>query len=306
MIRAVFYGTPAEAVPALAALCTRAEVPLVVTQPDRARGRSKRPQPSPVKLAAESWGLRVVQPERAADVLDVVRATAPDVAVVVAYGQLLKPSLLEIPRRGFVNVHFSLLPRWRGASPVVRTILAGDEETGVTLMQVDAGLDTGPVLAVESTPLRPAETAGELTARLAAMGAAVLADRLEAIVGGEVDPVPQREEAATAAAKVQVTEAYVDPRRHSAEAVLRAVRAFDPRPGAWSTVEGSRIKLWRAAPAGEPVEPGSAELRERRVLLGTPDGSVELLEVQPAGRARMAAVDWMRGRRGVSARFGTG
>ncbi|MBU1226265.1 MAG: methionyl-tRNA formyltransferase, partial [Actinobacteria bacterium] len=170
-MRAVFYGTPAEAVPVLAALLDVAEVALVVTQPDRPRGRSRRLEPPPVKVAAEGWGLPVAQPERASADPDAIRAFAPDVAVVAAYGQLLKPALLEVPVRGFVNVHYSLLPRWRGASPVVRAILAGDETTGVSIMQIDEGLDTGPVFAAEQTPILPGETGGGLTARLADLGA---------------------------------------------------------------------------------------------------------------------------------------
>ena len=164
-MRAVFYGTPAEAVPILAALTEAADVALVVTQPDRPQGRSRRPVPPPVKVAAEAWGMPVAQPRRASEDLETVRACAPDVAVVAAYGQLLKPALLEVPPAGFVNVHFSMLPRWRGASPVVRALLAGDETTGVSIMQIDEGLDTGPVFATAETPVRTSETAGALTAR---------------------------------------------------------------------------------------------------------------------------------------------
>lgn len=306
MTRVVFYGTPVEAVPALAALTDVAEVALVVTQPDRARGRSKRPRPPPVKEAAAEWGLVVAQPERASRGLETIRSVAPDVAVVVAYGQLLGPALLEIPPLGFLNLHFSLLPRWRGASPVVRAILAGDAVTGVSLMQLDEGMDTGPVWASVSTAIGARETAGVLSARLAGIGAALLAERLPAIVAGDLEPVPQDDRAATAAAKVTVEEAYVDPQRHRTEAVLRAVRAFDPRPGAWTLVEGERFKLWRAAPTEEREEAGTAALHGDRVVLGTRDGAVELLEVQPAGKPRMAAADWMRGRRGDAANLGGG
>jgi len=303
-VRAVFYGTPTEAVPSLQALAALAEVPLVVTRPDKPRGRSGKPQPPPVKEAALSLGLEVSQPARAGHDLDRLRALAPDVAVVVAYGQILPPDLLAVPRHGFVNVHFSLLPRWRGASPVVRTILAGDSVSGVTLMQLDAGMDTGPVLAVSLTAVGDDETAGELTGRLAAMGAAMLGEHLPAYIAGEISPRPQPETGATAAARVKVEEAFVDPSRHPAAAVLRAVRAFDPKPGAWTELDGVRIKLWRARPAAGPgPEPGVAALVEGVVLLGTADGPVELIEVQPEGRNRMAAGDWMRGRRLQPARF---
>jgi methionyl-tRNA formyltransferase len=303
-VRAVFYGTPAEAVPSLQALASLADVPLVVTRPDRPRGRSGTPQPPPVKEAALALGLEVSQPVRAVNDLDRMRALAPDVAVVVAYGQILPPDLLAVPRHGFVNVHFSLLPRWRGASPVVRAILAGDELTGVTLMQLDAGMDTGPALAVSPTRVGAEESAGELTARLAAMGAAMVAEHLPAWVAGEMIPRPQPEAGATAAARVRVEEAFVDPTRHRTAAVLRAVRAFDPKPGAWTEMDGGRLKLWRARPAGGAGPgPGVAAVAEGVVLLGAADGPVELVEVQPEGRSRMAAGDWMRGRRLQPARF---
>ncbi|MFH1329262.1 MAG: methionyl-tRNA formyltransferase [Actinomycetota bacterium] len=303
-MRAVFFGTPAEAVPSLEALAGVAEVVLVTTRPDRPRGRSGRPQPPPVKEAAQARGLPVSQPVRAAHDLERLRALAPHVAVVVAYGQILPAEVLAVPEHGFVNVHFSLLPRWRGASPVVRTILAGDELTGVTLMQLDAGMDTGPVLAVAPTRVRPEESAGELTTRLAGMGAGMLVEHLPIYVTGALALRPQLDEGATAAARVRVEEAFVDPTRHRAGAVLRAVRAFDPKPGAWTELDGGRLKLWRARPATGPgPEPGVVEAAGGAVLLGAADGTVELVEVQPEGRNRMAAADWMRGRRRRPARF---
>ncbi len=303
-MRAVFYGTPAEAVPSLEALSQRAEVLLVTTRPDRPRGRSSRSLPPPVKEAAQALGLPVSQPERAVHELERLRGLAPDVAVVVAYGQLLPPALLAVPGAGFLNVHFSLLPRWRGASPVVRTLLAGDPTAGVTLMVLDEGMDTGPVVAVEPTSVGPEETAGELTARLAVLGAELLLRHLPAYLAGDVTPEPQPAEGATAAARVRVEEAFVDPTRHRVKAVLRAVRAFDPKPGAWTELDGVRVKLWRARPAvGPGPGPGVAAAVGAAVLLGASDGPVELLEVQPAGRDRMAAAAWMRGRRGEPARF---
>ncbi len=303
-MRAVFYGTPAEAVPALQSLCGIAEVVLVTTRADKPRGRSGKPQPPPVKEAARALGLEVSQPVRAAHDLDRLRALAPEVAVVVAYGQILPPDLLAVPAHGFVNVHFSLLPRWRGASPVVRAILAGDELTGVTLMQLDPGMDTGPVLAVAPARVGEEESAGELTARLAVMGAGMLVEHLPAYVAGDLAPRPQLEEGATAAARVRVEEAFVDPTRHHTQAVLRAIRAFDPRPGAWTDFDGVRVKLWRArAASGASLAAGVAAVVGGKVLLGAADGAVELLEVQPEGRNRMAAGDWMRGRRLEPARF---
>ena len=303
-MRAVFYGTPAEAVPSLEALAGTAEVLLVTTRPDRPRGRSGRPQAPPVKEAALRLGLPVAQPERAVHDLERLRSLAPEVAVVVAYGQLLPPSLLAVPGAGFLNVHFSLLPRWRGASPVVRTVLAGDAVTGVTLMVLDEGMDTGPVVAVEPTPVGSGETTGELTGRLAVLGAEMLVRYLPAYLAGDITPRAQPAGGATTAARVRVEEAFVDPARHRAEAVLRAVRAFDPRPGAWTELDGVRVKLWRARPAvGPGPEPGVAAVAGEVVLLGAADAPVELQEVQPAGRDRMEAAAWMRGRRGRPARF---
>jgi methionyl-tRNA formyltransferase len=303
-MRAVFYGTPSEAVPALAALAEIAEVLLVTTRPDRPKGRSGKPQPPPVKEAALAGGWPVAQPERAVADLERLRSLTPDVAVVVAYGQLLPGAVLAVPAAGFLNVHFSLLPRWRGASPVVRTLLAGDAVTGVTLMALDEGLDTGPVVAVEPTSVQPGETAGELTARLAALGASMLTTHLRAYLAGQITPRPQPEAGATAAARVRVEEAFVDPARHRAEAILRAVRAFNPRPGAWTALDGVRVKLWRSRPATGPGPgPGVAAAVGEGVFLGAADGPVELLEVQPAGRGRMEAAAWMRGRRLEPARF---
>ncbi len=301
---AVFYGTPAEAVPSLAALMTVADVAMVVTQPDRPRGRSKRTQPPPVKVAAEAWGLPVTQPERASDDRLALLDLRPDVAVVAAYGQLLKPELLACTRHGFVNVHFSLLPRWRGASPVVRAILAGDSQTGVSIMQIDEGMDTGPVFAAVETAIGDGETGGRLTGRLAGLGARLLAETLPGIVDGSLQGVPQDDATATAAAKVRTEEAFIDPVHHSALAVERAVRAFSPKPGAWGIVEGERIKVWEVW--GDPAEdrqPGVAVLEGSGVLLGTRDGTVALGIVQPPGKARMGATDWMRGRHGAPARF---
>jgi len=303
-LRAAFFGTPAEAVPSLEALLEMAEVVLVTTRPDKPRGRSGRPQPPPVKQAALERGLPVSQPTRAIEDLELLRGLKPEVAVVVAYGQILPPELLAVPRHGFVNVHFSLLPRWRGASPVVRAILAGDEVTGVTLMQVDAGLDTGPALRMMPVGIGPEESAGELSARLAMLGAGMLAESLPAYLDGSLIPRAQPEGGATAAARVRVEEAFVDPLRHRRAAVLRAVRAFDPRPGAWTEMDGRRLKLWRArGEEGPGPEPGVAVPQGGRVVLGTADGAVELLEVQPAGGRRLAAAEWMRGRQGRPARF---
>ena len=303
MITAVFLGSPAEAVPSLRALTEVAHVSAVITNPDRARGRSGSPQPTPVKEAAHELGLTVEQPTTHLELLSSLIGSGAEVGVVVAYGRLIRPESLAVPRHGFINVHFSLLPRWRGASPVVRAILSGDAATGVSLMQLDEGMDTGPVVATGSTPIDATESAGELTGRLAELGANLLADWLPRYIAGEVEPVAQSDEGATAAAKVRTDEAFLSP-AHTAGAVLRAIRAFDPKPGGWTWVDGKRFKVWRAAPAFDVLETGLIAERDGRVVAGTRNGSVRLVEVQPEGKPRMTSEDWMNGRRGEPALWG--
>jgi methionyl-tRNA formyltransferase len=301
-MRAAFLGTPAAAVPSLAALLDVADVPLVVTQPDRARGRSGRPSPSPVKLAALDWGLPVAQPDSAGALRHALEGGAFDVGVVVAYGRILKPDVLASTRAGFVNVHFSLLPRWRGAAPVERAMLAGDEMVGVSLMQLDEGMDTGPVISVLETPVADDETGGTLTARLAHLGAVLLAESLEAYMAGSLHPAAQISAGATYAARLRAEEARLDPRMGAAEMSLR-VRAFTPRPGAWIPAEGDRIKVVSAYPAGDrDVETGLIVMREAEVLLGTSRGALGLETIQPPGKRPVPARDWMNGRRGAPLR----
>lgn len=301
-IRAAFFGTPAAAVPVLAAVAEIADVALVVTRADKPAGRSMRPEPPPVKEAAADWGLPLAQPDRAGEVAARLADLGVDVAVLAAYGQIIRPRLLGTPRRGFVNVHFSLLPRWRGAAPVERAILAADATTGVSLMAMDEGLDTGAVIATVATPIRPGERAGELTARMASLGARLTADHLAGYVAGDVAASPQDDAAATTAPRLLVAEARLDPRA-TPEALGRMVRAFHPRPGAWMTVEGGRFKVIRAHPGRMEVEvaTGAIELVEGRVLLGAAVGTLELVEVQPAGKPAMPALAWMNGRRGAPA-----
>jgi methionyl-tRNA formyltransferase len=276
-VRLVFFGTPADAVPALRALRAAGhEIPLVVTQPDRRRGRGGAPDPSPVKAAARELGLTVRTPERAREVVDDVAATGAEVGVVVAFGQILPEALFTAVPLGFVNVHFSLLPRWRGAAPVERAILAGDAETGVCIMAIEKGLDTGAVFARASTAIGLDETAGELRARLVTLGTDLLVATVPRL--SEITPVPQEGEP-TYAEKLTVEEFRLDPAR-SAVDLVRVVRAGNPRPGAWTTVNGARLKVWRA-----------------RV---DDDGGFEPVEVQPDGRARMSFADWQRGQRGAA------
>ncbi|MET0420515.1 MAG: methionyl-tRNA formyltransferase [Acidimicrobiia bacterium] len=280
-MRLVFFGTPAESVPALHALCDAGhDVAFVVTQPDRRRGRGGATLPSPVKAAAVELGIPVHTPVRAREVVDAVAASGAELGVVVAFGQILPQALLDALPRGFVNVHFSLLPRWRGAAPVERTILAGDTETGVCIMQLEAGLDTGPVYARATTPIGPDDTAGDVMAALVAQGADLLVRTLAELPS--LDPVAQEGEP-TYAEKLTVEEFELRFDRPVDE-LVRIVRAGNPRPGAWSTVDGARVKVWRAENF---------------------DGTFRALEVQPEGRARMEAAAWMRGLRELPPRWGS-
>ena len=300
-MKVVFFGTPADAVPALEALHAAGhEIALVVTQPDKRRGRGSDPSPSPVRAAAEALDLPVRTPTKAREVTDEVAATGAELGVVVAFGQLLPPALLEAVPHGFVNVHFSLLPRWRGAAPVERAVLAGDRETGVCIMALEAGLDTGPVFARERTAIGAQETAGELRARLVGLGTELLVATVPRV--GSIAPEPQVGEP-TYADKLSVDEFALD-WEQSAEDLARVVRAGNPRPGAWTTDHGTRLKLWRVRPLSACIdaEPGTV-FGHTRVATG--DGALELVEVQPEGRRSMDANAWLAGRRAPDPLLGT-
>ena len=298
MIRAAFLGTPSAAVPSLAALLELAAVEFVVTQPDRPKGRGRRIEAPPAKLAAEEWGLRVFQPTTHTELLALFDEAALDIAVVVAYGRILKPAVLESVAQGFVNVHFSLLPRWRGAAPVERAILAGDAYTGVSLMVLDEGMDTGPVFAAAETEINEYETAGELTGRLASMGADVLRDHLQDYINDKLRPARQMRTGATTAPRLTSAEAQLDVNAGRA-AFSRAVRAFNPRPGGWLAAEGQRLKVFEVGPATPEVGVGEIRIVEGRPILGLAGGAVELVEIQPAGKPRLSGRAWANGRRGV-------
>lgn len=275
-MRIVYLGTPLDAVPPLRALHDAAhDIALVVTQPDRKRGRGGGHVPSPVKEAALVLGLPVVTPERSREVVDQVRETGAEVGVVVAFGQLLPTALLETLTLGFVNLHFSLLPRWRGAAPVERAVLAGDAETGVDLMAIEAGLDTGPVFATVRTPIDPDETAGELHARLVDLGTDLLLRTLPELPN--IEPVPQVGEP-TYAEKLTVDEFELD-LSAPASKVAQLVRAGNPRPGAWLMYGGKRLKVWRGHVEGDRFVPD---------------------EVQPEGKRAMPFEAWLAGHHGAS------
>jgi methionyl-tRNA formyltransferase len=299
-MRLVFAGTPETAVPALEALLasSRHEVAAVVTRPDAPAGRGRRMVASPVAQRAEQAGIEVLKPPKAKDpdFLDRLREIAPDCCPVVAYGALLPRVALDIPRHGWVNLHFSLLPAWRGAAPVQHAVLHGDDVTGACTFQIEEDLDTGPVYGVLTEPIRPDDTSGELLDRLSRAGARLLADTMDGIGQGVLEPRPQPAEGVSYAAKLTSEDARVD---WSAPAlrVDRLVRACTPAPGAWTTFRDERLKLGPVRPAagGGDLAPGELKVSKKEVLVGTATHPVALGEVQAPGKRRMPAADWMRG-----------
>jgi methionyl-tRNA formyltransferase len=298
-MRVVFFGTPEFAVPSLSALLDAdADVVAVVTQPDRPASRSHSSLvPPPVKRTALSAGIPVWQPERPRDAAfyQQMRDLRPDLGVVVAYGHVLKPELLAIPRFGLVNVHASLLPRWRGAAPIHWALLSGDAETGVSIMRLETGIDTGAVWQRASTPIAPDDTTGTLTDRLSQLGAVTLVETLSRVALGE-EPDPQASEGITQAPKIHRELARI--RWDEPGLVVSClIRAMDPAPGAWSTINGTEIKIFGAtivpcdaAPAGTIVAAAN------RLIVTTGDpGAIEVTEVQPAGRRRLPAAVWLHG-----------
>jgi methionyl-tRNA formyltransferase len=297
MTRVLFLGTPQAAVPTLELLGDSYNVGLVITQPDRPKGRSKRPMPPPVKQAAVAAGLEVSQPASQGELADAIEKLGPfDVGVVVAYGRVLRPEVLEAPAHGFLNVHFSLLPRWRGAAPVARALMAGDPMTGVTIMKLDEGLDTGPILTAQAIDIPEQDDAGSLTERLATLGARLLLQALPPYLAGESQPVPQRDEGMTYAPKIEGEERRIDPGIDRATA-LSKVRALAPSPAATLEIDGDTHKILQARSADARVEPATWRAVTGRPLVGFPDGPIELISLQPPGRNRQTGRDWVNGRR---------
>ena len=301
-LRLVFAGTPDFAVPCLdACRASGAEVVAVYTQPDRPAGRGRKLTPSPVKQAALDAGLAVAQPEslKPAEAREALAALRPDLLVVVAYGLILPRKVLALPRHGCWNVHASLLPRWRGAAPIQRAILAGDSETGVDLMQMDAGLDTGPVLLERRTPITRQDTGGSLHDRLAVLGAEVLAEGLRRLLAGDPPvPVAQADEGVHYAHKLDKAEAVLDFHR-TAIALERQVRAFDPWPVAEAEIAGERLRIWAAQALemthGQP--PGSVLGASRDGIdIACADGALRVQAVQRAGGKRIGAADYLNAR----------
>lgn len=299
---AVFLGTPAAAIPSLAALAGVDDVDLVITQPDRPAGRSRAPIPSPVTVAARQWGLPMAQPTSAQELTDLLRSSPFRFGLVVAYGRILTPAMLASTDLGFLNVHFSLLPRWRGAAPVERAIAAGDERTGVTLMRIDEGLDTGPIIGEITTPIGATETGGSLTARLSYLGGSLVDTALPDYLSGRRRPVPQIETETSLARRLTKAEAQLDPGWTAARAE-RTIRAFTPRPTAWLATDDGSLRILEAAASDLPAAPGVVQLHGDRVIAGFADAALQLLRVHPEGRQAMDAPAWMHGRRGEPLRF---
>jgi methionyl-tRNA formyltransferase len=303
--RAVFYGTPDFAVPCLSALCEIADVKLVITQPDRPSGRGMKLRPPPVKVLAQERGIEVIQPKRVRrpELAERIRALEPDVAVVVAYGRILPASLLSAPRLGCVNVHASLLPKLRGAAPIQWSIIRGDRESGVCLMQMDEGMDTGAVLSCRSTPIGENETAGELSGRLSKLGAALLRDELPRYLAGELTPQPQDDTGATMAPLMDKGLGRID-WAQSAQQVHDLVRGVSPWPGAQSVLEGKRVKIHRTrigALEGEADAPGEILLADRHgIEVACGQGSLVIDELQLEGKRRMGAEQFCAGHQDLS------
>ncbi|HEU4346527.1 MAG TPA: methionyl-tRNA formyltransferase [Actinoplanes sp.] len=300
-MRLVFAGTPAVALPSLDAVAASShDLVAVVTRPDAPAGRGRRLVRSPVGAWADEHGVEVLTPQRPRDpeFLDRLREIAPDCVPVVAYGALVPPAALEIPRYGWVNLHFSLLPAWRGAAPVQHAVLHGDEVTGASVFELEAGLDTGPVYGTLTEHVRPADTAGDVLDRLATEGSGLLVAVLDAIEAGTAVARPQPADGVTLAPKITVEDARVrwsDP----AFGVDRRIRACTPAPGAWTTLRGERLKLGpvRAVANATALKPGELMAERGQVLAGTATTPVILGEVRAAGKKAMPAADWARGLR---------
>ncbi|MDO8588826.1 MAG: methionyl-tRNA formyltransferase [Armatimonadota bacterium] len=298
-MRVVFMGTSAFAVPVLSELREYADVIAIVTQPDRPSGRGRHVSESPVKQAAKPFDSPILQPERVREqsFVDRMSELGPlDAIVVAAFGQIIPKSILDIPRLGCVNVHGSLLPKYRGAAPIQHAVMNGETRTGVTTMLMDPGLDTGPILLQEETGIGPDETAGDLEARLAEIGARLLIRTLEGLDRGDLKPTPQDDSQATLARSFKREDAAID-WNLPAERIVNTIRAFTPRPGAYALLDGAILKIWRArvAVAGEG-SPGSILTTDANgITLAGGTGAVLITEVQPENRKRMSAAEFARG-----------
>lgn len=298
-MRLVFFGSPPFAVPSLQALLGAYQIVGVVTRPDRPAGRGLPLRPPAVKLVAQQAGLPVIQPGRVhePEAMQILRQWAPDLIVVAAFGQILRPEVLNLPAHGCLNIHASLLPRWRGAAPIQAAILHGDAETGVTLMKMDAGLDTGPIIAQRSLPIQEDDTGGSLSERLAHAGAELLLESLPQYLAGCLPPRPQDEALATYAPLLRKTDGALDFTQAVAR-LQRQVRAYDPWPGSYFLWQGRRINVLKArAKSGPAYEPGTVVEQDGEPAISTADGLLVLEVVQPAGRRPMRGSEFARGAR---------
>ncbi|HXF52017.1 MAG TPA: methionyl-tRNA formyltransferase [Dehalococcoidia bacterium] len=309
-MRVVFMGSPDFALPTLQRLIESPyDVVAVYTQPDRPAGRGRHPAPPPAKLLAQRYGIPVYQPERvsAPEEVERLRALAPDVIVIAAYGQILRPAVLEVPRHGTLNVHASLLPRWRGASPVVAAILAGDRETGVTIMLVEPELDAGPILAQAREPICEDDTAGTLGARLAQRGADLLIETLPRWLAGAITPMPQDPALATYAPTVKKEDGRIDWTREAAF-IERQVRAYQPWPVAYTTFRGDPLRIFAAHVLNQtgPEPPGTVVAADGGFAVRCGEGTLVIDRAQLPGRRPLPAADLLRGRRDlIGATLGT-
>jgi methionyl-tRNA formyltransferase len=300
-LRLLFAGTPAPAVASLEALLgSRHEVVAVLTRPDARAGRGRSLSRSPVAERADAAGVPVLQPRspREPEFLDRLAELDVDCAPVVAYGALVPPAALDIPRHGWVNLHFSLLPAWRGAAPVQHAIMAGDEMTGAATFRLEAGLDTGPVFGIVTEPIGPRDTAGDLLGRLARSGAGLLVATLDGIEDGELVAEPQPADGISLAPRIETADARID-WALPANVIDRRVRGVTPAPGAWTTWRGDRLRVGpvELAPDPPPLAAGEVTVSGSAVFVGTGNGAVRLGEVQPAGKRMLPAADWARGAR---------
>jgi methionyl-tRNA formyltransferase len=300
-LRLLFAGTPAAAVPSLEALlASDHEVVAVLTRPDARAGRGRTTSRSPVAERADAARLPVLQPRspREPEFLEQLAALDVDCAPVVAYGALIPQAALDLPRHGWVNLHFSLLPAWRGAAPVQHAIMAGDEVTGAATFRIEAGLDTGPVFGVVTEPIGPRDTAGDLLGRLAVSGAGLLVATLDGIADGSLVAEPQPAEGISLAPRIETADARVD-WTLPAYVVDRRIRGVTPAPGAWTTWRGERLRVGPVSVRldGPALEPGELAVDSGAVVVGTGNGAVVLDQVQPAGKRLLPAADWARGAR---------
>ncbi len=299
-LKIVFMGTPEFALEVLKKLYeSDDELIAVVTQPDKPKGRGQKLLPSPVKEFALEKNLRIFQPERAKDeaFIQEIKSLSPDLVVVCAYGQILPKELLEIPELGSINVHASLLPKYRGASPIARAILAGEKETGITIMKMTEELDAGPILLQKSIPIKDDDTTGTLEKKLSQLGGELLLEAIKGLKAGTINPIPQDDSKASYAPVIKKEEARIN-WSEPAELIWRKVRAFNPKPGAYVGEGNNLIKIWKAEPGEQAGEPGVVlEAHNRWIEVACGEGSLRILELQPAGKKPMTSQAFLAGHR---------